>query len=121
MEIILIPILYYIFFGFLIIFSHINNLGLVVKLTESRKIFILYTFVELSVSALLVIYSLISVNYALFFLGAIIFISSAYYLSKQDIYVDQIKLIGDQYDYIAGFTCFFLAAIIYYLDISYSV
>ena len=120
MDIIVIPIIYYTLFGFLIIFSQISNLGLVIKLTESRNIFILYIFVELFISALLVIYSIIAVNYALVFLGAMIFIFSAYSLVKQDDYIDQIKLIGDQYDYIAGFTCFFLAAIIYFFDISYS-
>ena len=75
MEIILIPLIYYAFWGFAIIFSIINNLDLLLKVTNNKALFNVYLFVELLVSGTLITYSLVNSNYVLLIIGFFIFLS----------------------------------------------
>lgn len=121
MNIILVPILYYTFFGFLIVFSLINNLHLTKKLIKQSYLFYLYASVELIIASLLTIYSVIQSNYILLIIGSLLFLSSVYSFWKREELFFQIEQLGNQYEYIGAFMCFFLAALIYFFDSASSV
>ena len=121
MNIILVPILYYTFFGFLIVFSLINNLQITKKLIKQSYLFYLYASVELIIASLLTIYSVIQSNYILLIIGSLLFLSSVYSFWKREELLLQIEQLGNQYEYIGAFMCFFLAALIYFFDSASSV
>lgn len=121
MEIILIPILYYTFFGFLIIFSILNKIQLTKKLINERYLFNFYASAELLIASLLVIHSVAQLNYVLIFIGSLLFLSSIYSFWKREELLVQIDLLGNQYEYLAAFMSFFIAALIYFFDSTYSV
>ena len=121
MEIILIPILYYTFFGFLIVFSLINNFKLTKILFTQSSLFFLYASVELIIASSLVIYSAIQSNYILLTIGSLLFLSSVYSFWKREELLLQIDQLGNQYEYIGAFMCFFLATLIYFFDSTSSV
>ena len=121
MNIILVPILYYTFFGFLIVFSLINNLHLTKKLIKQSYLFYLYASVELIIASLLTIYSVIQSNYILLIIGSLLFLSSVYSFWKREELLFQTEQLGNQYEYIGAFICFFLAALIYFFDSASSV
>ena len=121
MEIILIPILYYTFFGFLIIFSILNKIQLTKKLINERYLFNIYASDELLIASLLVIHSVAQLNYVLIFIGSLLFLSSIYSFWKREELLVQIDLLGNQYEYLAAFMSFFIAALIYFFDSTYSV
>ena len=121
MNIILVPILYYTFFGFLIVFSLINNLHLTKKLIKQSYLFYLYASVELIIASLLTIYSVIQSNYILLIIGSLLFLSSVYSFWKREELLFQTEQLGNQYEYIVAFMCFFLAALIYFFDSASSV
>lgn len=121
MNIILVPILYYTFFGFLIVFSLINNLHLTKKLIKQSYLFYLYASVELIIASLLTIYSVIQSNYILLIIGSLLFLSSVYSFWKREELLFQTEQLGNQYEYIGAFMCFFLAALIYFFDSASSV
>ena len=121
MNIILVPILYYTFFGFLIVFSLINNLHLTKKLIKQSYLFSLYASVELIIASLLTIYSVIQSNYILLIIGSLLFLSSVYSFWKREELLFQTEQLGNQYEYIGAFMCFFLAALIYFFDSASSV
>ena len=76
MDIVLIPILYYTFTGLVIVFSIINDLDLILKITKSKTLFNIYLFAEFLVSGALITYSLLSSNYILLIIGFVIFLST---------------------------------------------
>ena len=121
MNIILVPILYYTFFGFLIVFSLINNLHLAKKLIKQSYLFYLYASVELIIASLITIYSVIQSNYILLIIGSLLFLSSVYSFWKREELLFQTEQLGNQYEYIGAFMCFFLAALIYFFDSASSV
>jgi len=121
MEIILIPILYYTFFGFLIIFSILNKIYLTKKLIKETYLFYFYASAELLIASLLVIHSVAQTNYVLVIIGALLFLSSIYSFWKREELLVQIDLLGNQYEYLAAFMSFFIAALIYFFDSTYSV
>lgn len=121
MNIILVPILYYTFFGFLIVFSLINNLQITKKLIKQSYLFYLYASVELIIASLLTIYSVIQSNYILLIVGSLLFLSSVYSFWKREELLFQTEQLGKQYEYIGAFMCFFLAALIYFFDSASSV
>ena len=121
MNIILVPILYYTFFGFLIVFSLINNLQITKKLIKQSYLFYLYASVELIIASLLTIYSVIQSNYILLIIGSLLFLSSVYSFWKREELLFQTEQLGNQYEYIGAFICFFLAALIYFFDSASSV
>ena len=121
MEIILIPILYYTFFGFLIIFSILNKIQLTKKLINERYLFNFYASAELLIASLLVIHSVAQLNYVLIFIGSLLFLSSIYSFWKREELLVQIELLGNQYEYLAVFMSFFMAALIYLFDSTYLV
>lgn len=121
MNIILVPILYYTFFGFLIVFSLINNLQITKKLIKQSYLFYLYASVELIIASLLTIYSVIQSNYILLIIGSLLFLSSVYSFWKREELLFQTEQLGNQYEYIGAFMCFFLAALIYFFDSASSV
>ena len=121
MNIILVPILYYTFFGFLIVFSLINNLHLTKKLIKQSYLFYLYASVELIIASLLTIYSVIQSNYILLIIGSLLFLSSVYSFGNREELLFQTEQLGNQYEYIGAFMCFFLAALIYFFDSASSV
>ena len=121
MEIILIPILYYIFFGFLIIFSILNKIQLTKKLIKETYLFNFYASAELLIASLLVIHSVAQTNYVLVIIGSLLFLSSIYSFWKREELLVQIDLLGNQYEYLASFMSFFIAALIYFFDSTYSV
>lgn len=123
MDIILVPILYYTFFGFLIVFSLINNIQITKKLINQSYIFYLYASVELIIASLVVIYSASQGNYILLTIGLLLFLSSVYSFWKREellVLVDDHDL-GNQYEYIGAFICFLLVALIYFFDSTSSV
>ena len=121
MDIILVPILYYTFFGFLIVFSLINNIQITKKLINQSYIFYLYASVELIIASLVVIYSSSQSNYILLTIGLLLFLSSVYSFWKREELLVQVDELGNQYEYIGAFICFFLVALIYFFDSTSSV
>ena len=121
MEIILIPIFYYTFFGFLIIFSILNKIQLTKKLIKETYLFNFYASAELLIASLLVIHSVAQTNYVLVIIGSLLFLSSIYSFWKREELLVQIDLLGNQYEYLAAFMSFFIAALIYFFDSTYSV
>ena len=121
MDIILVPILYYTFFGFLIVFSLINNIQITKKLINQPYIFYLYASVELIIASLVVIYSVSQSNYILLTIGLLLFLSSVYSFWKREELLVQVDELGNQYEYIGAFICFFLVALIYFFDSTSSV
>tara|TARA_B100000035_G_scaffold255133_1_gene224743 strand:+ start:567 stop:935 length:369 start_codon:yes stop_codon:yes gene_type:complete len=121
MEIILIPILYYTFFGFLIIFSILNKIQLTKKLIRETYLFNFYASAEFLIASLLVIHSFAQLNYVLIIIGSLLFLSSIYSFWKREELLVQIDLLGHQYEYLAAFMSFFIAALIYFFDSAYTV
>ncbi len=120
MNLALIVISYYLFAGLLIIFSHINNFNLLIKISNNKTIFNSYVFLELLISILLLIHSQLSSNLFLMVLGFLALISAIYTFSIREESKKIMKELGVTYDYIGMFTYLILAALIYYSDITHS-
>ncbi len=118
MEIILIPLTYYIFVGLMIVYSIMNNLDLLLKITNNKYLFNIYILFELIISSILIFYSLININYVLLLVGLLIFISTIYGLWAKQEMVELMNTIGNKYDYMAAFFCFLITGLIYYFDIT---
>ena len=116
MDIVLIPILYYTFTGLVIVFSIINDLNLILKITKSKNLFNIYLFAELLVSSVLITYSLLSSNYILLIIGFVIFLSTLGGLWWRDSAIKMMNEAGTKYDYSGALACFLLAALIYFFD-----
>ena len=116
MGIILIQLFYYVFLCFVIIFSIINNLDLLLKITNNNFLLNIYIFFELTISSILIIYSLININYVLLVIGILIFLSTIYTLWIKDEAVKIMNSMGNKYDYTGAFFCFLIAGLIYYFD-----
>jgi protein-S-isoprenylcysteine O-methyltransferase Ste14 len=120
MNLALIVISYYLFAGLLIIFSHINNFNLLIKISNNKTIFNSYVSLELLISILLLIHSQLSSNLFLMVLGFLALISAIYTFSIREESKKIMKELGVTYDYIGMFTYLILAALIYYSDITHS-
>ena len=120
MNLALIVISYYLFAGLLIIFSHINNFNLLIKISNNKTIFNSYVSLELLISILLLIHSQLSSNLFLMVLGFLALISAIYTFSIREESKKIMKELGVTYDYIGIFTYLILAALIYYSDITHS-
>ncbi len=120
MNLVLIVISYYLFAGLLIIFSHINNFNLLIKISNNKTIFNSYVSLELLISILLLIHSQLSSNLFLMVLGFLALISAIYTFSIREESKKIMKELGVTYDYIGMFTYLILAALIYYSDITHS-
>ena len=121
MEIILIPLIYYAFWGFAITFSIINNLDLLLKVTNNKALFNVYLFVELLVSGTLITYSLVNSNYVLLIIGFFIFLSGLLGIWEREKMIEMMNEIGNRYDLIGAFMCFLLVALIYFFDSTSSI
>ena len=121
MEIILIPLIYYAFWGFAIIFSIINNLDLILKVTNNKALLNVYLFVELLVSGTLITYSLVNSNYVLLIIGSFIFLSGLLSIWAREEMIKMMNEIGNRYDLIGAFMCFILVALIYFFDSTSSI
>ena len=91
------------------------------KLIKQSYLFYLYASVELIIASLLTIYSVIQSNYILLIIGSLLFLSSVYSFWKREELLFQTEQLGNQYEYIGAFMCFFLAALIYFFDSASSV
>ena len=120
MNLALIVISYYLFAGLLIIFSHINNFNLLIKISKNKTIFNSYVSLELLISILLLIHSQLSSNLFLMVLGFLALISAIYTFSIREESKKIMKELGVTYDYIGMFTYLILAALIYYSDTLHS-
>jgi protein-S-isoprenylcysteine O-methyltransferase Ste14 len=120
MNLALIVISYYLFAGLLIIFSHINNFNLLIKISNNKTIFNSYVSLELLISILLLIHSQLSSNLFLMVLGFLALISAIYTFSIREESKKIMKELGVTYDYIGMFTYLILAALIYYSDTTHS-
>ena len=120
MNLALIVISYYLFAGLLIIFSHINNFNLLIKISNNKTIFNSYVSLELLISILLLIHSQLSSNLFLMVLGFLSLISALYAFRIREESKKIMKELGVTYDYIGMFTYLILAALIYYSDITHS-
>ena len=120
MNLALIVISYYLFAGLLIIFSHINNLNLLIKISNNKTIFNSYVSLELLISILLLIHSQLTSNLFLMVLGFLALISAIYTFSIREESKKIMKELGVTYDYIGMFTYLILAALIYYSDTMHS-
>jgi hypothetical protein len=120
MNLALIVISYYLFAGLLIIFSHINNFNLLIKISNNKTIFNSYVSLELLISILLLVHSQLSSNLFLMVLGFLALISAIYTFSIREESKKIMKELGVTYDYIGMFTYLILAALIYYSDITHS-
>ena len=120
MNLALIVISYYLFAGLLIIFSHINNFNLLIKISNDKTIFKSYVSLELLISILLLIHSQLTNNLFLMVLGILALISAIYTFSIREESKKIMKELGVTYDYIGMFTYLILAALIYYSDITHS-
>ena len=121
MEIILIPLIYYAFWGFAIFYSIINNLDLLLKVTNNKALFNVYLFVELLVSGTLITYSLVNSNYVLLIIGLFIFLSGLLGIWEREKMIKMMNEIGNTYDLIGAFMCFLLVALIYFFDSTSSI
>ena len=120
MNLALIVISYYLFAGLLIIFSHINNFNLLIKISNNKTIFNSYVSLELLISILLLIHSQLSSNLFLMVLGFLALISAIYTFSIREESKKIMRELGVTYDYIGMFTYLILAALIYYSDTLHS-
>ena len=118
MELILIPLTYYAFCGFAIVFSIINELDLLLKISKSKILFNVYIFVELIVSSTLISYSILRTNYVLLIIGFLIFTSTLGGIWWRESAMKMINEIGNKYDYTGALTCFVLAALIYFFYVT---
>ena len=116
MNLALIVISYYLFAGLLIIFSHINNYNLLLKISSNKIFFNSYVSIELIISILLLIHSQLTSNLFLMVLGFLALISALYTFRIREESKKIMKELGVTYDYIGMFTYLILAALIYYAD-----
>ena len=116
MNLVLIVISYYLFAGLFIIFSHINNYNLLLKISNNKNLFNGYVSIELIVSVLLLIHSQYTSNLFLLVLGLISFISALYSFSIREESIKILKKMGVTYEYFGIFTYLILAALIFYAD-----
>ena len=101
--------------------NHEGSFKLAKKLIKQSYLFYLYASVELIIASLLTIYSVIQSNYILLIIGSLLFLSSVYSFWKREELLFQTEQLGNQYEYIGAFMCFFLAALIYFFDSASSV
>ena len=120
MNLALIVISYYLLAGLLIIFSHINNFNLLIKISSNKNFFNSYVSLELLISILLLIHSQLSSNLFLMVLGFLSLISALYAFRIREESKKIMKELGVTYDYIGMFTYLILAALIYYSDTLHS-
>ena len=120
MNLALIVISYYLLAGLLIIFSHINNYNLLIKISSNKIFFYSYVSIELIISILLLIHSQLTSNLFLMVLGFLALISALYTFRIREESKKIMKELGVTYDYIGMFTYLILAALIYYSDITHS-
>ena len=116
MNLALIVISYYLFAGLLIIFSHINNYNLLIKISSNKISFNSYVFIELIISILLLIHSQLISDLFLTVLGFLALISALYTFTIREESKKIMKDLGVTYDYIGMFTYLILAALVYYAD-----
>ena len=120
MNLALIVISYYLLAGLLIIFSHINNYNLLIKISSNKIFFNSYVSIELIISILLLIHSQLTSNLFLMVLGFLALISALYTFRIREESKKIMKELGVTYDYIGMFTYLILAALIYYSDTLHS-
>ena len=120
MNLALIVISYYLFAGLLIIFSHINNYNLLIKISSNKIFFNSYVSIELIISILLLIHSQLTSNLFLMVLGFLALISALYTFRIREESKKIMRELGVTYDYIGMFTYLILAALIYYSDTLHS-
>ena len=120
MNLTLIVISYYLLAGLLIIFSHINNYNLLIKISSNKIFFNSYVSIELIISILLLIHSQLTSNLFLIVLGFLALISALYTFRIREESKKIMRELGVTYDYIGMFTYLILAALIYYSDITHS-
>ena len=120
MNLALIVISYYLFAGLFIIFSHINNYNLLIKISSNKIFFNSYVSIELIISILLLIHSQLTSNLFLMVLGFLALISALYTYGIREESKKIMKELGVTYDYIGMFTYLILAALIYYSDTLHS-
>ena len=116
MNLALIVIIYYLLAGQLLIFSHINNYNLLIKISSNKIFFNSYVSIELIISILLLIHSQLTGNLFLMVLGFLALISALYTYRIREESKKIMKELGVTYDYIGIFTYLILAALIYYAD-----
>ena len=120
MNLALIVISYYLLAGLLIIFSHINNYNLLIKISSHKIFFNIYVSIELIISILLLIHSQLTSNLFLMVLGFLALISALYTFRIREESKKIMRELGVTYDYIGMFTYLILAALIYYSDTLHS-
>ena len=120
MNLALIVISYYLLAGLLIIFSHINNYNLLIKISSNKIFFNSYVSIELIISILLLIHSQLTSNLFLMVLGFLALISALYTFRIREESKKIMRELGVTYDYIGMFTYLILAALIYYSDTLHS-
>ena len=120
MNLALIVISYYLLAGLLIIFSHINNYNLLIKISSNKIFFYSYVSIELIISILLLIHSQLTSNLFLMVLGFLALISALYTFRIREESKKIMRELGVTYDYIGMFTYLILAALIYYSDTLHS-
>ncbi len=86
---------------------------------HNKNLFNFYASVELIISSLLLMHSIVQKNSILGFIGILLIASSIYSFWKKDELRFQLKHLENQVDQISAFMCFFIAALIYYLDVTY--
>ena len=120
MNLALIVISYYLLAGLLIIFSHINNYNLLIKISSNKIFFNSYVSIELIISILLLIHSQLTSNLFLMVLGFLALISALYTFRIREESKKIMRELGVTYDYIGMFTYLILAALISYSDTLHS-
>ena len=120
MNLALIVISYYLLAGLLIIFSHINNYNLLIKVSSNKIFFNSYVSIELIISILLLIHSQLTSNLFLMVIGFLALISALYTFRIREESKKIMRELGVTYDYIGMFTYLILAALIYYSDTLHS-
>ncbi len=120
MNLALIVISYYLLAGLLIIFSHINNYNLLIKISSNKIFFYSYVSIELIISILLLIHAQLTSNLFLMVLGFLALISALYTFRIREESKKIMRELGVTYDYIGMFTYLILAALIYYSDTLHS-
>ena len=96
MEIILIPLTYYIFVGLMIVYSIMNNLDLLLKITNNKYLLNIYMLFELIISSIIIFYSLIKINYVLLVVGLLVFLPTIYGFWARREMVKMMNTIGNK-------------------------
>ena len=102
----------------MVVYSIMNNLDLLLKITNNKYLLNIYMLFELMISSVIIFYSLTNINYLLLVVGLLVFLPTIYGFWAKKEMIKLMNTIGNKYDYTAAFSSFLIAGLIYYFDLT---